>query len=242
MEVHGVKLLKYLPDNKQGDPDPRYFGEITGLMNVSACVAVGPDGDPSDGVGPDILLSFPHFCYVDPSVAEQVKWILTMYWKSNRIFSGWCDLINALCVKTLPGQVFGFVCFLVNVLAKMYVLVVFAAPPLFPALDMWPLRFGKQAKNGSALSSAMQVIYVILQDVHSSFWRLFEMKYIAWSASAEVRLHCMGVVHLGAKTFSLFNISSFKHSSSLLHETWKSDTILVHKPRKSNTNLIHSPH
>lgn len=69
--ANGVTLLKYQPDIAVADPDPRFFTEITGLMNVSACTAVGPSGRASDSTGPDILMSFPHFCYVDPAIPQQ---------------------------------------------------------------------------------------------------------------------------------------------------------------------------
>ena len=63
-------MLKYQPDIAVADPDPSFFTEISGLMNISACTAVGPSGHASESSGPDILMSFPHFCYVDPAVAQ----------------------------------------------------------------------------------------------------------------------------------------------------------------------------
>ena len=71
VERHGVYMLKYQPDIAVADPDPRFFTEISGLMNISACTAVGPSGHASESSGPDILMSFPHFCYVDDEVAQQ---------------------------------------------------------------------------------------------------------------------------------------------------------------------------
>lgn len=71
VEVKGVRLLQYKPDDRVAAPDPRFFTEITGLMNVSACTAVGPDGDAAAASGPPVLMSFPHFCHVDPAVAAQ---------------------------------------------------------------------------------------------------------------------------------------------------------------------------
>lgn len=69
--VRGVRLLEYKPDDRVAAPDPRFFTEITGLMNVTACTAVGPMGDAADAAGPPVLMSFPHFCHVDPAVAAQ---------------------------------------------------------------------------------------------------------------------------------------------------------------------------
>jgi hypothetical protein len=71
VDIQGVSLLKYQPDIKVADPDPRFFTETLGLMNISACTSVGPSGNASESTGPDILMSFPHFCYVDPDVALQ---------------------------------------------------------------------------------------------------------------------------------------------------------------------------
>jgi len=77
MEVHGVSLQRYVPDQRQAAPDPRFFTEVAGLMNVSACVAAGPGGHARDAVGPDILMSLPHFCYVDSAIAAQARAALT---------------------------------------------------------------------------------------------------------------------------------------------------------------------
>lgn len=69
--VRGVRLLKYQPDDGVVAPDARYFTEIAGLMNVTACTAVGPDGAAADSAGPPVFMSMPHFCHVDPAVAAQ---------------------------------------------------------------------------------------------------------------------------------------------------------------------------
>jgi CD36 family len=66
-------MLKYQPDINLATPDPRYFTQISGLMNISACTAVGPDGDGAAATGPPVLMSFPHFCYVDPMVAAMTE-------------------------------------------------------------------------------------------------------------------------------------------------------------------------
>jgi hypothetical protein len=71
MMANGVQLLKYHPEESLGHPDPRYFTRISGLMNLTACHAVGPTGRGEDAAGPPVYLSMPHFCYVDPRVAEQ---------------------------------------------------------------------------------------------------------------------------------------------------------------------------
>ena len=64
-----MRLLKYQPDDRLANLDPRYFTEISGLMNITACKSVGAQGDAAASSGPPILMSFPHFCYVDPAVA-----------------------------------------------------------------------------------------------------------------------------------------------------------------------------
>jgi hypothetical protein len=69
--ARGVELLQFHPDASLGSPDPRFYMRITGLMNLTACHAVGPTGDGSEAAGPSVYLSMPHFCYVDPSVAAQ---------------------------------------------------------------------------------------------------------------------------------------------------------------------------
>jgi hypothetical protein len=70
-DVRGVTLLKFQPDDHVAHPDPRYFTEITGLMNVTACTAVGPSGHAAQAAGPPLFMSMPHFCHVDPAVALQ---------------------------------------------------------------------------------------------------------------------------------------------------------------------------
>lgn len=70
IDARGVRLLKYQPDDRLAAPDPRYFTRISGLMNITACKSVGPEGNAADATGPPILMSFPHFCYVDPMVAD----------------------------------------------------------------------------------------------------------------------------------------------------------------------------
>lgn len=69
--VNGVRLLKYQPDDRVVAPDPRFFTEIPGLMNVSACTAVGPSGSAASAAGPPVFMSMPHYCHVDPAVAAQ---------------------------------------------------------------------------------------------------------------------------------------------------------------------------
>lgn len=71
IERKGVRLLQYHPDVALAAPDARFYTEIAGLMNITACKAVGPSGHGAAAVGPPIFMSFPHFCYVDPSVAAQ---------------------------------------------------------------------------------------------------------------------------------------------------------------------------
>ena len=71
MTRKGVRLLQYHPDDALAAPDPRFYTEIAGLMNVTACQAVGPSGHGGDAAGPPLFMSFPHFCYVDPVVAAQ---------------------------------------------------------------------------------------------------------------------------------------------------------------------------
>eukprot|EP00892_Ulva_mutabilis_P002626 jgi/Ulvmu1/12364/UM009_0010.1 len=69
--VSGVRLLKYQPDDRVVAPDARFFTEIPGLMNVTACTAAGPSGRAADAAGPPVFMSMPHYCHVDPAVAAQ---------------------------------------------------------------------------------------------------------------------------------------------------------------------------
>jgi hypothetical protein len=65
--------LKYQPDLSLAQPDKRFFTEISGLMNVTACTAVGPTGNAAAAAGPPVYLSMPHFCHADPSVAAMTE-------------------------------------------------------------------------------------------------------------------------------------------------------------------------
>lgn len=73
MKARGIELLKFEPDEKLAAPDKRFFIERDGLMNITACTAVGPDGDASTAMGPPIYMSLPHFCHVDPQVAAMTE-------------------------------------------------------------------------------------------------------------------------------------------------------------------------
>eukprot|EP00198_Chlamydomonas_reinhardtii_P008572 XP_001697909.1 predicted protein [Chlamydomonas reinhardtii] len=48
VELHGVKLYRFEPDPREGDPDPCRHQTIRGLANVTVPTAVGPNGNGSD--------------------------------------------------------------------------------------------------------------------------------------------------------------------------------------------------
>ncbi|PNW71524.1 hypothetical protein CHLRE_16g657950v5 [Chlamydomonas reinhardtii] len=77
VELHGVKLYRFEPDPREGDPDPCRHQTIRGLANVTVPTAVGPNGNGSDANaaahGVRLLMSLPHFCAVDPAVSAALE-------------------------------------------------------------------------------------------------------------------------------------------------------------------------
>jgi len=68
----GLPLVRYRPDVSLQDPDPRYFQEVRGLMNITSPMAGGPTGKAGQP-GVPLFLSLPHFCFVDEEVAAGVE-------------------------------------------------------------------------------------------------------------------------------------------------------------------------
>lgn len=71
MSVGGVPVLRFRPDPAQRQPDPRYYQQIKGLMNVTSPMAAGPSGSPS-AAGPRLFLSLPGYCHADGQLAAGV--------------------------------------------------------------------------------------------------------------------------------------------------------------------------
>ncbi|KAL0051752.1 hypothetical protein WJX82_001524 [Trebouxia sp. C0006] len=71
VDLDGVNLLRFRPDPAQGLPNPTYFQNYQGLMNITSPTAAGPEGR-AGAPGPPIFLSNAHFCDVDPAVADTV--------------------------------------------------------------------------------------------------------------------------------------------------------------------------
>ncbi|KAG2451781.1 hypothetical protein HYH02_003559 [Chlamydomonas schloesseri] len=73
VELHGIKLFRFEPDPREGEPDPCHHQAIRGLANVTVPQAVGPNGNGSDANGAahgvPLFMSLPHFCLVDPAVS-----------------------------------------------------------------------------------------------------------------------------------------------------------------------------
>lgn len=77
VSVHGVPVLRFRPDPAQREPDPRYYQDIQGLMNVTVPMATGPEG-PQEGEkvsGPMLFLSLPGYCGADERLVEGVEGI-----------------------------------------------------------------------------------------------------------------------------------------------------------------------
>ncbi|MEW5302582.1 MAG: hypothetical protein WDW36_005351 [Sanguina aurantia] len=69
---HGVKLLRFVPDPQQAEPDSCHYQSVLGLLNVTVQQAVGANGDASAAHGPPVYLTVPHFCGCDPALNASV--------------------------------------------------------------------------------------------------------------------------------------------------------------------------
>ncbi|PNH05401.1 hypothetical protein TSOC_008337 [Tetrabaena socialis] len=66
VDLHGVRLLRFVPDPREGEPDACHHQRIRGLLNVTVPTAVGPNGNASSPAahGVRLYMSLPHYCLV----------------------------------------------------------------------------------------------------------------------------------------------------------------------------------